>query len=384
MPAKKHNELIAGLFVLAAMAALVGILMWLGADTMFAEPAGQSVFFADVSSGSVGLIVGSQAKINDETIGTVSRIEYQPEQKRTLYFVDVWNKDRLVHADGTAMVPTVLVGQPPLVITDRGSESAPLADANHPVEVKGLLDKAMSNLEAATADVRKMARSLQHELDAENKQSVLAKTKEAVTHINSAATDLNQITTNILPETDPKKKGSTMANIHDAAASLAQTTASIDALSRKDLGAILTSVRKASEDLTKIMSDFTVVSGQTRKIVDSNSDNVNEIVDNLARMSTSLKIAGEEVRRNPWRLFHKPDKDELARQNFYDAARAFAAGAGELDQAAAKLAALLKQHPKGAPADDPQVKQVRETVAKAMQRFKEAEQYFYQELKKGP
>ncbi len=383
MPAKKHNELIAGLFVLAALAALVGILMWLGAGSMFAKPAGQSVFFADVGSGSVGLIVGSEVKINDEKIGNISRIEYRPDRKRTLYFVDVWNPTRMVHADGKAMVPTALVGSPPLVVTDRGSDSAPLADENHPVEVKGLLDRAMSNIEAATNDVRKMAGTLEHELDPQNKQGVMANTKEAAVHVNKAAAGLDQITANVLPETDPKKKGSTMANIHEASASLAQTTAAIAGYSTKDLGEILVSVRKAAGDLTKITNDFTAVSGQTRKIVESNSDNLNEIIDNLARMSTSLKIAGEEVRRNPWRLLHKPDKDELAKQNFYDAARAFAAGAGELDQAAAKLTALIKQFPQGAPADDPQVKKVRETVAKAMDRFKEAEEIFYKELKKG-
>ncbi|MCE5326474.1 MAG: hypothetical protein LLG01_08665 [Planctomycetaceae bacterium] len=384
MAAKKHNELAAGVFVLAALAVLVGVLLWLGAGTMFTHPAGQSVFYAKVGSGSVGLTVGSEAKINDESIGRVSRIEYKPSQKRTLYFVEVWNTDRMVHADGKANVPPVLVGQAPLVVTDRGSEQAPLADVDHPVEITTPLDRVMSNIEAATADVRKIAQSMQRELDPTNNQGVLAKTKTAVTYIEGAASGLNEITQNILPQTDAKKKGTIMANIAEASASLAQATSAIESYGKKDMGEILASARKAAENVVKITADFTVVSGQAKKIVDANSDNISEIVDNLTRMSTSLKIAGEEIRRNPWRLLHKPDKDELAKQNLYDAARAFAAGAGELDQASVRLAAMIKQNPQGVAAQDPQVQKVRDTVAKAMARFKEAEETFYQELKKGP
>jgi hypothetical protein len=48
------------------------------------------------------------------------------------------------------------------------------------------------------------------------------------------------------------------------------------------------------------------------------------------------------VRRSPWRLLYKPAPGEMANLNLYDAARQFAEGAGDLNDAAVSLRDVLK------------------------------------------
>ncbi len=136
--------------------------------------------------------------------------------------------------------------------------------------------------------------------------------------------------------------------------------------------------------LSRTMSNIEAMSQQVRQMVSLNKGNVNEIMDNFTRLSANLKSASEEIRRNPWRLLYKPKKGELHSQNIYDAARAFSEGASELDQAVAKLATLVKMHPEGLPADDPQMKSMRKRLAETFARFTKAEEALWKELGTKP
>ena len=66
MPRKKHSELIAGLFVIAALAVLLGVVIWLGPGLLRTTQQ-TAVFYVDEGSGSLGLEVGGFAQINDMT-----------------------------------------------------------------------------------------------------------------------------------------------------------------------------------------------------------------------------------------------------------------------------------------------------------------------------
>ncbi|HWB18934.1 MAG TPA: hypothetical protein VG711_01435, partial [Phycisphaerales bacterium] len=56
----------------------------------------------------------------------------------------------------------------------------------------------------------------------------------------------------------------------------------------------------------------------------------------------NLKAATAEVRRSPWRLLYKPAAGEMANLNLYDAARQFADGANDMNDAASALRDALK------------------------------------------
>ena len=274
MPAKPHSELKAGIFVIVSLAVLLAVVLWLGAADVFKPVPHKAVFFIKESSGSVGLKIGSRIQVNDMACGKIVGIRFSPAEGRTLYFAEINRPDIEIRSDGKAMVPGGLVGDMPLVITSRGTPGKPLADENHPIEISGLLQRTMSNIEA--------------------------------------------------------------------------------------------------------------MSQQVRQMVSLNKGNVNEIMDNFTQLSANLKSASKEIRRNPWRLLYKPKKGELHSQNIYEAARAFSEGAAELDQAVAKLATLVKMHPQGLPADDPQMKTMRKRLAEVFARFTEAEEALWKELGTKP
>jgi len=140
--------------------------------------------------------------------------------------------------------------------------------------------------------------------------------------------------------------------------------------------------QEVMSDIQAAAKNIKEVSDVVRGLITDNRDNLDEFIDNLAHTSLNLKAASEEIRRNPWRLLHKPSDKEQRSANLYDAARAFSLGAAELDQAVAKLTTLAKRHPTGLPADDPQVKRVRKRVEEAFEKFKKAEEALYKELKK--
>lgn len=274
MPAKEHSELKAGLFVIVGIAVLLAVILWLGAVDVFAPTPHEAVFFIKESAGSVGLKVGSVIRVNDMEVGKIVDIRLDEAGGRTLYFAEINNPDVELRRDGKARVPGGLVGDMPLVITSRGTPGKGPADRDHPIEISGVLQQTISNIEALT--------------------------------------------------------------------------------------------------------------GQLKQLVAVNRDNVSEIMDNFAQVSANLKSASKEIRRNPWRLLYKPKKGELHSQNIRDAAGAFSDGAAELDQAIAKLTTLMREHPDGLPADDPQLKRIRRQIAKTLSQVTEAEETLWKALGKKP
>ena len=109
-------------------------------------------------------------------------------------------------------------------------------------------------------------------------------------------------------------------------------------------------------------------------------DNIDEIIDNMMLVSANLKSASKEIRRNPWRLLHKPTDEELDSQNVYDATGAFLSGATELDQAITKLSKLAGMKPEGIPADDPQLQEIRLKLQQTFEKFGRIEQLLWEKL----
>ncbi len=78
MPRKKHNELVAGLFVLLTLALLIGVLVWLGAADMFKPARQRAYFYISEKTGDLQLAEGSLVKSGGAPIGRIAKIERQP------------------------------------------------------------------------------------------------------------------------------------------------------------------------------------------------------------------------------------------------------------------------------------------------------------------
>ena len=111
-------------------------------------------------------------------------------------------------------------------------------------------------------------------------------------------------------------------------------------------------------------------------------DNLDEMILHMKSMAGNLNAAAKEVRRNPWRLLAKPAEKETRSQNIYDAARAFAEGAGELDDAVSRMNALRDARPEGVKSDDPDLKKVLTRLEGSFEKFRAVEDKLWEELSK--
>ncbi len=400
MAKRQHSELTAGLFVVAALAAGVGVLLWLGATDLLARPKQRAAFFVERDSGSLGLATGNFVLVNDAPVGKISEIRFVPARGGTLYFAEIERDDVKIHSDAKAYVGFAMVGTKPLVVTSMGSEAKPLADEHHPVTISSTaFDEALKDLAAAAEKVKlqldetekgsllakilHVAALLGGEIDAERQRSLMAKA-------HTSADDVNAVTAALRRQTDPADPKSVLAKVGrtadsvekvagtirdqtnmaddksilakvgasadnvksattDAAAmakkirpDIEQTVAKIREYTHKDVADLLVKLRRANTELVDTVGNLKAVSADGRELVALNRQRLEDTIFHLKVMSANLSAAAKEIRRNPWRLLKRPKEKQTETETLYDAVRAFGEGAGELRDAVARLEALSK------------------------------------------
>ncbi len=376
MAGKKRNEVVAGLFVTGCLALALGVVLWLGAGSLLNRPAARAVFYVPESAGSLGLKAGNFVQINDEVVGRIADIRVQPDLARTLYLVDLTDDELAVHADGKAIVASGLVGDKQLVITSRGTGEKPLADEDHPVAIAGGFDQAIADITSAAGAMKDISEILGKELSPDVADSLLVRTRSVVASLDTAAADIATITGQLRPEMDAADPNSMLGGFKRTAVAAASAAETIDAYAKTDVADILASLREANTEILKITRDFSVVSKTAREVVTLNRANIDEIIDNFTRVSANLRTTSADLRRNPWKLMHKPTPGETHSQNIAEAARSFSEGAEQLDQTIAKLRAL----PEDVRSDDPQLQAIRQQIQDTFSNFSVAEQALWKEL----
>lgn len=427
MARKKHNELAAGIFVILALGVTAGVVIWLGGSSILKPAKQKAVFYAMEQAGSFDLVEGGFVQISDEQIGRLVKIDFDPTSGRTYYITEIERGDIKIHSDGKARVSAGLVGGGRLIVLSRGSEDKPLADREHAIELAGGLDQTMADLGSA---VQRINEVIQAELSVSDPEAILNKVHKVIDSLKIAAADMAKTLANIKAETDRQNETAMLAKIHktiddandisanisaqmdvdNKEALMAKVHTSIDDINKmtadarpkvsetlgaardiavkfreytdKDIADILAKLRQSNTEILKITRDFSTVSGQVKQIVVMNRDNIDEMLDNMVHVSINLKAASKEIRRNPWRLLYEPDDKELHSQNISDAARSFANGAAQLDQAVSKLTSLAKAAPEGIAADDPMLISVRQHLQETFDKFHKAEQALWKELNK--
>jgi len=392
MAKKTHNELVAGVFIIAALAVTLGVVIWLGAADMLLTR-GQTVsFYVPQSAGSTGLTEGAEVLYGDAPVGQIIEIVVDPVKRRCLYRARLTRKDIFVKSDGSAIVSSPPIGTARVVIKNCGKADT-LADDDRPLLLTGGIDKAMADISAAAA-------SIQRELDTTRDEALLKKAHVIIDHLTLAAANVAKIAAAVQTETNREATGSLLAKAHKSAddvnkmtgdarpkmertmTAVAETAEKVRTYVDKDVADLLARLREVNTEILKTAKNLSEVSDATKKIIVLNKDNIDEIIDNMTLVSANLKATSKEVRRHPWKLLHKPKPGEVHSQNVYDAARAFSDGAGRLNQAARKLAALSKAHPEGLPKDDPELAKIQDDLKKTFSRFKKIEDYLWKEVEK--
>lgn len=130
--------------------------------------------------------------------------------------------------------------------------------------------------------------------------------------------------------------------------------------------AMLETILSASEAAENLAE----VAEQSSTILVTETPSIQRTLANARLASDQLRLAMIEIRRNPWKLLGQPDSKELKEELFYDAARAYATVASDLQDAGASLESALAQP---GPADKDEIRKLSDELKSALVRYKEAE-----------
>ncbi|MBN1554477.1 MAG: hypothetical protein JXA11_07010 [Phycisphaerae bacterium] len=369
MPRKQRNELKAGIFVIASVVLLLAVILWIGASDLFTSVAAEAVFYSNISEGSLGLIDGGDVLLGDLKIGKIVSIEPDEQNKRILYHVNIEDPRYTIYADGTAIISSVLLGTAPLSVTDLGHKEKGPADEAHAIHIGGGVMQALGKL-SNTVDV---------ELNPENPDSLLSKIKSMADDLAGASKDIAAITKKLRPELDPTHEDTIAANLKTTSRNLADTTTKIDKYVKDDVGKLLVKIREIADAVLKTANNLDVSSEKIKMLLVANSSGLDEMIDNMVLVSANLKAASTEIRRNPWRLFYKPDDKKMRSTNLYDATRAFDEGANQLNIAVTKMAALRGLDPKD-PETKKEIQRIRRKLLDSFTKFKKVEDVLWKEV----
>jgi len=110
---------------------------------------------------------------------------------------------------------------------------------------------------------------------------------------------------------------------------------------------------------------------------------VRAMLADLRTAAAQVKLATMEVRRSPWKLLYRPDTGELARENLYEAARAFALASSDLRVAGETLQAAVRSSPERFESDPRFREAVEQNVTRTLEKFQAAQQQLFDVLLDG-
>jgi ABC-type transporter Mla subunit MlaD len=163
----------------------------------------------------------------------------------------------------------------------------------------------------------------QAERTATRLEPIADQVSSTIAHADAAIADLRQAIEANRPALDR-----IMANIDEAALRVNQE--SIDRLN-----SALASAQSGAEQIGEAGRSLNAM-------MQEQLPNVRRILANLRLAADQIKLAGTEVRRNPWRLLYQPGTRELESELFYDAARTYAEAVSDLRAASESLEAISR------------------------------------------
>ena len=423
MARKQHNELTAGIFTLAALVLLVGVVFWLGGIDIFKPAAHKAWFYIKVDRGLQGLLPGAQVKITDVEVGKIAEVKLDMKAGRTYYVVELFDENTKVYSNARANVSAALVGGgATLQILDCGGGDNPLANEAHAAKIElGMFDKAktvlnkvdkigeqvtdllqtiatemdqdaegsaMNKIHALMNVLEPSLVNLKKEMDSGNDQALLARLRQTISSLQRISEDAEPRVRSVLANVDKMVKStepklaSLLTDTDELVSGAGELVKTLNKLTKDDITEVIELIHLASQHVVKIGGNFAKLSEGAEAAVSIHRENIDEIIDNMGQVAANLKSASKEIRRNPWRLLYRPDKKEERSRNIHDAARSFSNGAAQLDQALAKLKGLSEANPKGIPANDPELKKIAEQIKNTFEKFTDAEKALWKELLK--
>ncbi|MFN0132789.1 MAG: MlaD family protein [Phycisphaerales bacterium] len=419
MAARSRNNIVAGVFVLGSMVLAVAISVWISGLQQRLAASEEYVIRFSLDQGAAGLKSGSPVQLGGQDVGRVVLLEFTRDSAGSTTGVDVLvavRKGIVLYEDAIAFLERPLLGSqssinivrvgdgttvrqasgsgPRLEVGERleGMIAPPsfLAQAGYGPEqarqIKVLIEQAGS----AVDRIDKMAAKIDRELDPD-----LAKIRTALDDVSAMTAEFRQKTPGWTAKVD-----SVLAQADGAAADLRPVVAQLKAAAdeataavgdvrqaieanRPGIDRIVANVddtaRRLKEESVDLLNAALVKArdgagefeGSQKTLAEflrEQTPNLRHTLANFRLASDQIKLAGIEVRRNPWRLLYSPKTKELESEVFYDAARAYAEAVSDLRAASESLEAASAR-----PASREAVEGIAARLNEAFKRYDEAE-----------
>lgn len=153
-------------------------------------------------------------------------------------------------------------------------------------------------------------------------------------------------------------------------------------LDRDDPTSLVGKIHLGMDRLNLSLANVVTMTDSGRKLVVLNRPALQRTVDNIKDISDQMRVGVQEILLAPWRLF-KPPAGEIKKLELFEAARRFAEAATMLDDAAARLEAVVA----AAPADgrmlgsQDDIRTIQDSLRSAFERFQTAEDYLWEQMK---
>lgn len=285
-----------------------------------------------------------------------------------------------------------------------------LTDLEQVLDPRGGDVSLVRKLLVSLDDVNAMTAALRADLDPHQREALLAK-------IHAVADDLNATTTAIRRQIAEGDDAALLAKVHAALDHLNHALSDVAGMLQEDRPLVrdtLTSVAHAAgtldrelidrlrdqldpsqpasaagklhfaiDQLNAALANVEAATAEGERMVLLSRPTLEQILANFREMSANLNQAGLEVLLDPSRLLAKPGPERRSDLLTFQAARSFAEAAGELDNAVARLDALVRALPTEGPAaaDRSELQEIQKAVRAAFQRFDQAERALWEQLK---
>lgn len=380
------NTVRAGAFLVTAVAAALAVTITLSKAAIFTAKSEYVVEFR-MSEGVAGLDIGSEVRVSGLKVGRVMGIVQKFEEDRIDVTIQM-DAGISIHKDAAVIRSQPLLGNYSwLNFSSLGTPGAGTLEAGARIEAKpsgGLLativgpqnaaraNEMFTNLVAFTASLDDFAR-------VQYPKHVIPVLENANTTLADLRTDYQawrgDITTGLDDAAKAMKKlDGTLDDAQVAARDVREAVAHFREVNVKQLDDVLGSAQRGAERFAGAMDSL-----DTELV--ARIPDVRTMLADLRQASVQVKLATMEVRRSPWKLLYRPSGDELARENLYESARAFAIASSDMRVAGETLQAALRDAPKRFESDAKFRDALRDQVLASVDRYAAAQQRLFDVLK---
>ena len=303
-----------------------------------------------------GLRIGDDVRIGGYKVGVVRSIDLDgldDGQQPSLLITFSLPQKYPLHENAHIGIQTTVTGTSVLNIDNIGSGTL-LADSTELTGHPSALSSLLASFSSAGPDLQQIIHDVKtNTLPRVNVAAVKAgDTLDSIHKFAEHASTMSDQVSGLLGDSKTDVS-TTLANLHKITSDVKDKEPAILDHANTLLvkaNTALDNARVAIEDLKGTLANANDISGTARTVISGNRGKLENIVLSLKAASDNLKGATAEVRRSPWRALYRPGPGEMDNLELYDAARQFADGANNMNDAATALRDATK---------DPKVDQTR-------------------------